>query len=456
MDTTTTAQPGGPALPPGPRGLPLLGHLLEMRRDPLGFFAASARDYGDVVRLRLATSGAYLISAPELIEPILVGTGRRFVKGYDRDPVLSLVLGNGLVTSEGDYWLRQRRLVQPVFHRQRVAGFADAMAAATADAVAGWRDGERRDIHREMMRLTLDILMRTVFSVELGAAAERIEGALAVVMGEYLAQLTAPLPLPAWAPTPGRLRLQRAVRALDEVVSGIIDARLAGGPARDDVLTMLLEARGETGAPMSRRQLRDEVLTLITAGHETTANAMAWTFALLARHPEAEARLHAELDAVLGGRPPTAADIPRLRYADEVIKESMRLYPPVWLISRAAAQLATLGGYHVPAGLDLYISAWVVHRDGRLYAEPEAFRPERWADGLAQRLPKYAYMPFGGGPRLCIGNSFAQMEATLILATVAQRFRLALDPGQTVTPDPSITLRPRGGLPMTVRARGAR
>lgn len=455
MDTTTSARADRPAPPPGPSGLPLLGSLLDLRRDPLGFFADSARRYGDVVRLRLGGASAYLISDPAAIEGILVGTGRRFVKGYDKDPVLPLFLGNGLVTSEGDFWLRQRRLMQPAFHRQRVAGFGAAMVAATEEAAAGWRDGERRDLHTDLMRLTLDILMRTVFSAPLGADAGRVERSLNVVLDEYMRQSLALLPLPAWAPSPGRSRMLRAIRELHVVVDRLIDSRLAGGAGPDDLLTMLLEARDEAGQPMPRRQLRDELLTLILAGHETTANALAWTLALLARHPEAEARLHAEVDA-LGDRPAAAADLPALRYADAVVKESMRLFPPVWMISRAAAQPATVGGYDVPAGRDLYLSAWVVHRDPRLYAEPAAFRPERWLDGLEQHLPRYAFMPFGGGPRLCIGNSFAQMEATLILATLARRFRLSLAPGQAVTPEPTMTLRPRGGLPMTVARRPGR
>ncbi len=437
---------------PGPRGHLLTGNLPEFRHDLLGFLTRCAREYGDFVAFRLGPRRLILLSDPDSIDYVLVTAARNFTKHFALR-MNSLLLANGLLTSEGDFWLRQRRLIQPAFQRDRVSAYGGVMVAYTERLLAGWRDGETRDLHAEMMRLTLEIVAKTLFDADVGDHTSNVGAALEVAMASFVSRLFKMFPLPRWLPTPGNLRLKRAVRRLDAIIYGLIEQRRRDATPRSDLLSMLVQAQDEDGTRMTSRQVRDEAMTLFLAGHETTAIALSWLWYLLAQHPEVEARLLDELRSVLGGRAPTVADLPRLRYTDMVVTESMRLYPPVYTIGREPIADCEIAGYPVTAGTTLLMSQWVMHRDPRFYEDPLEFRPERWADGLARRLPKYAYFPFGGGPRTCIGNTFAQMEAVLILATMAPRFHFDLVPGHPVEPGPSITLRPRSGIRAVLRRR---
>ncbi|HEX8199531.1 MAG TPA: cytochrome P450 [Isosphaeraceae bacterium] len=442
-----------PAAPPGPKGHWLAGNLPQFARDRLGFLTDCARRYGDCVALRLGPKRVLLLSPPDLIEEVLVTQNRRFRKHFALRRTRR-TLGNGLLTSEGDFWRRQRRLAQPAFHRDRLEAYAAVMVALAERMLESWADGQRRDVQADMMRLTLQIVAKTLFDADVAGAVDEAAAAMETLLACFTARVTKLVPLPEAVPTPVNWRLQRAARRLDRIVYGFVAARRASGADRGDLLSLLLHARDEDdGRGMTDRQLRDELMTLFLAGHETTANTLAWAWSLLARHPEAEARLHAELDAVLGDRAPTPADLPRLTYAEHVVTETLRVYPTVWLLGREAIEPWTIGGHPVPRGTTLYMSQWVVHRDPRFFEEPEAFRPERWDDGLARRLPRYAYFPFGGGPRICIGQGFARMEAVLLLATIARRYRLALAPGATVTPLPTMTLRPRDGVSVILSRR---
>jgi cytochrome P450 len=431
----------------GPKGQALLGNLGDLNRDQLGFYSRCAREYGDVVPVRLGPRPALLIYHPDAIEELLVARNRDFIKSRGIR-LLRALLGDGLFVAEGDLWLRQRRLMQPAFHRKRVAAYGDVMADYAVRRAAEWHEGAVLDIHEEMMALTRAIVARALFDADVSDDATAISEASEVVMeyfGERLGSWRAFLPV--WLPTPASLRLHRAIRRLDAVVYRMIADRREDPEDRGDLLSILLQAQdADDGSRMTDRQVRDEAMTLFLAGHETTAVALSWTFYLLAQHPEVDTRLADELGTVLGGRPPTVADLPALRYTEMVVTEAMRLYPPAYGIGREAARPTEVAGYPVPARGIVIAPTWVVHRDGRWFDEPEEFRPERWSDDAARRLPRFAYFPFGGGPRQCIGNTFAMIEATLILAAIGQRFRLALMPDQQVRPTPYVTLRPEPGI----------
>ncbi len=440
-------------LPAGPPGHFLVGSLPEFRRDLLGFFAACARDYGDVVPIRVAGRRLVLLSHPDLIEEVLTARARQTTKTTLLQS-LRQVLGDGLLLSEGDTWLRQRRLMQPAFHRQRIAAYGDVMAAYAERGMDGWQDGDTRDVHADMMAITQAIVAKTLFDADVSDAAWDVGQALHVLMDDFSKRRLSLVRLPRFVPTPTRRRSRRAVARLNEIVYGIIAARRASGEDRGDLLSLLLAAQdADDGSRMTDRQVRDEIMTLFLAGHETTAVALSWTWYLLAQHPAAEGALAEELRTVLGGRLPTVADLPKLRYAEMVVTESMRLYPPVFTLTRRVAEPLEVGGHRMELETSLVMSQWVVHRDARWFEAPATFRPERWDNDLAKRLPRYAYFPFGGGPRLCIGNTFAMMEATLLLATIAQRFRFTLAPGATVTPMLSVTMRPADGVTMRLSAR---
>jgi cytochrome P450 len=442
-------------IPPGPKGQFLVGHLFQALGDQLGFPTRCAREYGDVVRLRFGTMVLYLLNHPDHIELVLRGNHRNFRK--DRGTrLLSGALGQGLLTSEGETWRRQRQLAQPAFQLDQIQKYGAVMVAYAERMLQGWKAGEARDVHADMTRLALDIVARTLFGTSAADQAETVGQALEALM-TYYASVMSLFPWLQWLPTPGNRRFRRGVRDLNAVIYDLIARRRADGPSGEDLLSRLLSLRDESGQGMTDLQLRDEVVTLFLAGHETTALALSYCFYLLATHPEAEARLSAELADVLRGAPPTTADVPRLRYAEWVVKESMRLYPPAPSIGREAINDCEIAGYHVPRGTQIGLMQWVVHRDPRWFDEPEAFKPERWENDLAKRLPRGAYFPFGDGPRICIGNHFAMMEAILILATVLQRYRLELASGYRLELFPSITLRPKHGVQVVVRERtGAR
>jgi len=441
-----------PGLPPG-ESRPW-STIFALRRDPLGFLERIAGRYGDLAHLRVGPYRLVFVNHPDLIHEVLVAKDPSFIKGRVLDQARN-VFGQGLLTSEGDFHRRQRRLIQPAFHRRRIEAYADAMAADAAAAAARWRDGETLDVAREMMRLTLRIVARSLFSVD-------VEDESAREVGRALDALVAAFSLVAvpWAgllqklPLPSARRAQQGRRTLDALVYRMIAGRRRAGGG-EDLLSLLLAARDEDGGgAMDDKQVRDEVLTLFLAGHETTANALAWSWYLLASHPEAEARFHTEADSVLGDRLPAARDLPSLPYTRQVFAESMRLYPPAWAVSRRSIEPVTIGGYPVPAGSGVLASQWVAHRDPRFFADPLAFRPERWTEDFEAQLPKLAYFPFGGGPRLCIGMGFAWMEGVLLLATIGRRWQMRLVPGHRVEPYPRITLRPKDGVRVTVTRRG--
>jgi len=434
----------------GPKGGYLGGSAAAIRRDQLGFYESCAREYGDVVETRLGPYRVLLIYHPDAIEELFVARSRDFIKSRGVR-LLRPLLGEGLFLAEGESWLRQRRLLQPAFHRQRIAGYGEIMAAFATRHAADWKDGDVREIHGEMMTLTQAIVGKTLFDADVSGDAHEVGQAARVLAEDFGARLRTLQMIPYWVPTPRNVRSWRAIGRLDALIHRIIAERRASEQDRGDLLSMLLHARdADDGSRMSARQVRDEAMTMFLAGHETTAVALSWAWYLLAEHPEAEARLADEMREVLGDRPPAVADLPRLRYAGMVVTEAMRLSPPAYGLGRQAERATEIAGHAVGAGDILIAPTWVVHHDPRWFAEPAAFRPERWAGDLAQRLPRFAYFPFGGGPRQCIGNSFAQMEAILILAAVARRFRLALIPGQRIVPTPYITLRPTPGIRMQV------
>jgi cytochrome P450 len=440
--------------PPGPRGHWLLGNLPAWRADILGFYSRCARDYGDIVAMRIADRRVALVSHPDGIEEVLATRNRHFVKNFAQR-MLAPWLGNGLLLSEGDFWLRQRRLMQPAFRRERIAFYADHMVSLTHRMLDGWRDGETRDIHRDLTHLTLAIAARTLFDIDVSDRTNEVTQALLVMLNDFEARFRGMFAIPFWLPTPSNLRMRRGVRRLRAIIDRMIAERRQLGSDRGDLLSILLQARDEEGdgGRMTDAQLRDEVVTLLLAGHDTTANALTWTWYLLAKHPSAAERLADEVRTIVGDRLPTAADLPRLTYTDRVVTEAMRLYPPVYGFGREAVQDTEVMGYRIPKGWNVVMSQWIVHRDARWFAEPDRFDPDRWADGLAQRLPRYAYFPFGGGPRQCIGNAFAQVEAVLVLATIAAAYHFTLDPAHLVEPQPMVTLRPRHGIRAPLRRR---
>jgi cytochrome P450 len=435
--------------PPRVRELPIIGSAVDLVRDPLGFLDRISREHGDAVEFRIPGQRIYLFNHPDAIEQVLV-TERDVLIKDKLTRELSLMLGKGLLVSEGAFWRKQRRLAQPGFHRERVAAYGDVMVRFTERSIAEWSDGARRDVHKDMMRLTLDIVAKTLFGVEIAEVARKIEWSLEILMDRFSG---AGVLIPIGLPTPGNFKTKKAIQELDAVVYGIIRERRESGD-KGDLISMLIAATSDDDGAMDDVQLRDEAMTILLAGHETTALTLAFALHLLAQNPAAAERLATEIAEVLGDRPATAGDMPRLRYAEGVVRESMRLYPPAWALGREAIAPCTIGGYRIEPGTQLWVAQWVVHRDPRWFSEPEAFRPERWENDFAKSLPRHAYFPFGGGPRVCIGNAFAMMEAVLILVTIARRFRVT--PPADARPlalAPSVTLRPKHGVPLICSAR---
>jgi cytochrome P450 len=436
---------------PGPRGHWLLGSLPRLRTDMLGFFEECFHEHGDAAYFRVANRRSMLLSHPDDIERVLVTENRHFIKNYALI-FLRPLLGNGLLLNEGKSWLRQRRIIQPAFAKPRVEGYVPAMAECTERMLRDWRDGQTLDIAAAMMHLTMSIAGRTLLGIDVGERFNEIARLLETVMYDFLARFGAALPLPHWLPTPRNVRLKRTVAKLDRIIQRLIDERRAAGAEGGDFLSLLLNARDEEdGSRLSDRQIRDEVMTMFLAGHETTANALSWTWYLLGKQPEIQRRVQQEARSVLGGRPATAADIPKLAFCEQVIRETMRLYPPAYVVGRRPLQDITIGGHFIPKGTNVLMSQWIVHRDPRWFDEPLRFNPDRWAENLANRLPKYAYFPFGGGPRVCIGNTFAMFEAPLILAMIAQRVTLELLTPGPIRIQPAVTLRPGERIEMRLK-----
>jgi cytochrome P450 len=442
------------AHPPGPKGSPIMGVMREFNRDSLGFIERAQREYGDIVWMRFLYVPAIFLYHPDDVEYVLTTNPRNFIKSMSlRSNFFQRLVGNGLLTSQGEEWKRARRLSQPAFHRERVASYGQVMVDYTKRLIGNWQDGETRDVHPDMMRLTLEIVVRCLFSSDVSNDVDQVGGTLNELVKPFASQATLGWILNNRLPTPAHFRFHALAKKIDNVVYRIIAERRDSGKDEGDLLSTLLAARDEDGSRMSDRQLRDEVMTLFLAGHETTALTLAWSWYLLGTHPEAEAKFHAELDEVLDGRAPTMADLPRLKYTEQIAKESMRLYPPAYGLGREAIDDCVIGGYHVPKGTQVFVFQWVTQRDPRFYDRPAEFMPERWTPEFVERLPKFAYFPFGGGPRACIGASFAMMEIILCLATIGQKFRLELVPDHPVTIYPAMSLRPRDGVKVVVRNR---
>jgi len=442
--------------PPGPKGRFLIGSLIEVSRDWLGFYRSCADEYGDVVRVHLAHVPVYLVVHPRDIETVLVTNAAKFTKSEDYR-ALARVLGRGLLTSEGDFWKRQRSLIQPAFHRQSILAYAEVMTRAASRMLDSWKEKDERNIHEDLMRVTLEIVGQCLYGAEVTDAAERVGHAMEVVTGRFIVNASLAMLFRFDIPVRFALREWCAIRELNEIIGGIIRERRFSGQPREDLLDMLLRARDADGNPMSDTQLRDEVMTLFLAGHETTAIALSWACYLIAQNPDIEAKLAEELQSVLGGRVPTPEDLPRLRYTEMVLKETMRLYPAVWGIGRRALEDCELGGYRVPAGSNVFILQWRTQRDARFFPDPDRFDPERWRDDPVRsgKIPRFAYFPFGGGPRVCVGASFAMMEATLLLAMIQQKFHLEIVPGHPIKIFASVTLRPKYGIRVIPRCRTA-
>jgi cytochrome P450 len=440
------ARPNSAAILPGPRGLPVLGSLPELGRDILGFFTDTARQYGDIAAFRLAGWPAVLLSHPDLAEVVLVKNHQNFIKHSFFWRHVTAIFGHGLLTSEGAFWHRQRRLAAPAFSGSRLNRYGETMVRYSEAMLRDWQPNQVLDLHREMMGLTFKIAAKTLFDADTAQDVASMHDSLEDVLEQITLRFRRPFRIPDWLPLPGNIRYRRGVRRIDDLVQRILCARQSEPGDRGDLLSMLMAARDESGQPMTAKQIRDEVVTLLLAGHETTALTLSWTWYLLGQHPEVDAQLARELHDVLQGRSPTLEDQSRLRFTEQVVTEAMRLYPPAYALGREAVADCEIGGHPIKAGTTIYISPWVMHRDSRWFEDPERFRPERWSGDLTKRLPRFAYMPFGGGPRICIGNRFAIMEAVLILATAAQRYRLAWQPDRPIAPMPSITLRPKGGV----------
>lgn len=440
--------------PPGPkRRIPLAG-LLAYRRGPLPFFQNLAQKYGDISYFKLGSQEVFFLNHPDLIKDVLVTNSQNFMKGLALQRAKRL-LGTGLLTSEGEFHRRQRRLALPAFHKSRVATYATVMTDQAARMRESWRGGQTIDIAEEMMSLTLGIVGKTLFDSDVESDSKDVGEAMNVAM-DLFNTITVPFfNLLQKLPLPQVRRFDNAKAKLDKIIYRLIEERRASGKDRGDLLSMLLLSQDEEGdgGGMTDEQLRDEAMTIFLAGHETTANALTWTWYLLSQHPEAEAKLHHELDEVLGSRQPEFVDVARLRYTEMVLAESMRLYPPAWAIGRMSLCDSEIGGYLVPQGSLVLMSQYVLHRDDRYFADPLGFDPERWTEAARAQRPQFSYFPFGGGPRRCIGESFAWMEGVLLVATLAQQWQMRLAPHQVVALRPVMTLRPKHGMKMTVTKR---
>jgi cytochrome P450 len=416
-------------------------------RDPLAFFTGLARTYGDVSYVQMAGERLFMLNHPRLVKDVLVTHQRYFHKGRGLERSKRL-LGAGLLTSEEAVHVRQRRLMQPAFHRDRIAAYASVMTAYADRVQDRWTDGETIDAAQEMMRLTLGVVGKTLFDADVESQARNVGRALSAVLGSFWTTMLPLFDLLQHLPLPVFRRSREARAELDAIIYSMIEERRKSPGDRGDLLSMLLMAQDEEGdgGGMSDQQVRDEAMTIFLAGHETTANALTWTWYLMSTAPHVEARVHAELDRVLGGRLPTIADLPNLTFVEQVITESMRLYPPAWIIGRRAIQDYAVDDYVLPARSIVVVSPYVTQRDARFFPEPDRFMPDRWTGEFKSSLPAFAYFPFGGGARRCIGESFAWMELILVLSTIAQKWRLRVVPDHPVVPQPVVTLRMKHGL----------
>ena len=435
---------------PGPGRFIPMRELQALRRSPLHALLHATAQYGDLFQYPVGFWTIYVVNHPSYIQHILQDNQRNYSKDTFQYNLLGLAAGDGLLSSDGPRWLRQRRLAQPAFHRERIASFCDLMVDATLHMVARWDDVARRgaafDIDAEMMRLALEIVGKALFQIDLSDRAHTLVHSVLTALEHIIARGLNPFALPLRVPTPGNLQFRRAIHTVDHAIYQLIAERRRENADRGDLLSMLLARDEASGESMTDQQIRDEIITFLIAGHETVASALTWTWYLLAQHPEVEQKLHQELASVLGGHAPRMPDLLGLRYTSMVVDEAMRLYPPGWLMTRRALVEDEIGGYHIPAGALIVISQYAAHRHTAYWPEPERFDPERFAPERAATRPRYAFFPFGGGAHLCIGNQFALMEARIVVATVAQHVRLRLMAGNAVEVSPLVTLRPKHGL----------
>jgi len=450
----TNSRVKDPFLPPGPKGLPLLGSLIDYFSDMLGFLTRVSAEYGDIVYYKLGSRKMYLLNNPEHIKDVLVTHNRNFEKSRALKRT-KIILGEGLLTNEGEPHIKQRRTIQPVFHHERITSYGDVMAQYASRIGEDWQNGSVVNIHKEMMKLTLSIVSKTIFDSEMESESDEI--------GQYLTDLVSLFPQMIFPyseyldnlPLPANRRFQHAKTKLDAIIYGMIEERRANPGKRKDLLSMLLEAQDEEGdgGEMSDLQVRDEALTLFLAGQESMANSLVWTWYLISQNPEVEKKMYEEIDSALKNSLPTLDDLGKLAYTQNVFKEALRLYPPAWAVVRQVKEDYEVGGYIVPSGADIFMSQYVVHRDPRYYRDPERFIPERWSSEETKNLPRFAYFPFGGGTRRCIGEPFAWMEGVILIATIASKWKMRLVPRQKIVPQALITIRPKYGMNMILERR---
>ena len=450
--------PGNRPLAPGPKGIPMLGSLPEIKNKGLiRFYVDNWRQYGDIVRLQTGPIVQHLLARPDDIKYVLSDNKQNYEKGLGFKK-LQMTLGTGLFTAEGALWKRQRNIMQPMFTPRSITQFAGDMTGATESMLQDWQahgtGGKVFNVNTQMMRLAMNIIGRTMFNIDIGKDAMQAAKAFTFVLENVSQRSLSPVDIPLFIPTKSNRHFNQSIKTLDDFIYGIIDERARNPREERDLLSTLMNARDpETGEPMSRRQLRDEVITIFFAGHETTAQALTWTWFLLAQHPDVEEKLYEEVDRVLGGRTPAVADLEQMPYTEMVVQESMRLYPPVWVYVRDSIDEDEIGGYYIPPHSMIVLSQYITHRHPDYWEEPEKFDPERFTPERSEGRPRYAYFPFGGGPRICLGNNFAMLEAATVVAMIAQRFRLRLVPGQHIEPRMVGTLRPSGPVRMRLQPR---
>jgi cytochrome P450 len=454
-DVATSPPPRRTA--PGPRGNLLMGNLAAFREDAIKMLVDLQREYGDVTRQRLGPYVVYSVTHPEGVRRVLQGNYKNYSRGkfYEN---FKLFFGEGLLTTDGEYWLRHRRMAQPLFHRKVVEGCTDTATTAIGAMLDRWDGNAAREepveLVGEMMHVSLSILGRVVFNMDFSGYSHVITPSVLVGLKTMMPQGNLNDFVPRWVPTPYNRRLSHAQNSLRDVMHKVISEHDVGGDGSIDLITLLSSAKDEeTGRALTDEELHDEVMTIFMAGHETTGNGMAWTLWVVGEHPEVRERLEAEVDEVLDGRPPTLDDLPKLTYTKMVVEESLRMYPPIWGYTRDAIGDDEIGGYHVPAGASIFLSPYVTQRHPEVWDDPETFDPERFAPGRAESYPPFAYFPFGGGPRKCIGFHLALLQMQLVTAMVAQRFRVETVPGHPVEYGRMVALRPAHGIRATLRPR---
>ncbi|PKG23837.1 cytochrome P450 [Niallia nealsonii] len=441
--------------PKGPKGKIITGNLKAFRSDPPGFLTQLATEFGEVVKFRLGPlQNFYLVSDPEMIKQILVTKQKNFMKSDDFK-ALKPIFGEGLLTSDKEFHMQQRRLIQPAFKKSHIIDYGQNMIDVASDYLSTWKDGEERIITQDMMSITLGVICKTMFNIDFKEGYQKIGQPIETAMNLAVRRMRSLIQLPLWVPTKRNRDSKKAIRSLDHIIAEIIQKRRNDPAKHEDMLGIIMDARDDIdGLGMSDKQVRDELMTIFIAGHETTANALSWTLYLLSQHPEVEAKMYEEINRVIGSRPPTPDDFMKLTYTQNIMWESMRLYPPAFVTSRKVDKDVEIKDYRFKKGDVILVSQYVMHRKPEYFQNPTSFIPERFENNFIKTIPSYAFFPFGGGPRVCIGNHFAMMEAVLVLVTIAQRFRLKLAPDHHVVKNYStITLRPKRGLRMIIQER---